>query len=235
MQIAGLQKLTLIDCPDKIACTIFLFGCNFRCGFCHNPELVLPDNPEKIYKEKEILDFLRQRKKYLDAVCITGGEPLINPELNELLRKIKELGFIVKLDTNGSNPNKLKELIDEKIIDYIAMDIKADKDNYNTLAGVKIDINQIEESMKIIINSGLDYEFRTTVIKGYHDAEKLRKIGEWISSFGKAKKYVIQNFIPREDKLVDEKFEKIIPFEDNKLDEMKKAVSGYFEKTEIRN
>ena len=235
MQIAGLQKLTLIDYPDKIACTIFLFGCNFRCGFCHNPELVLPDRPKKTYKEKEILDFLKQRKKYLDAVCITGGEPLINPDLNKLLKKIKELGFFIKLDTNGSNPNKLKELIDKKLVDYIAMDIKADKDNYNILAGVKVDINRIEESMKIIINSGLDYEFRTTIIRGYHDTEKLRKIGEWISRLGKAKKYVIQNFIPREGKLVDKKFEKIIPFEDNELDEMKKAVSPYFKIVEIRN
>lgn len=235
MQIAGLQKLTLIDYPDKIACTIFLFGCNFRCGFCHNPELVLSDKPKKEYKEKKILDFLRQRKKYLDAICITGGEPLINFDLPELLKKIKGLGFLVKLDTNGSNPKRLKELISKKLVDYIAMDIKADKDNYNVLAEVKIDINQIEESIKLIINSGLDYEFRTTVIKGYHDAEKLRKIGEWISSFGKAKKYVIQNFIPRQGKLIDKKFEKIVPFEDNELDEMKKAVLDYFEKTEVRN
>ncbi|MBA3064696.1 anaerobic ribonucleoside-triphosphate reductase activating protein, partial [Candidatus Woesearchaeota archaeon] len=148
MQIAGLQKLTLIDYPDKIACTIFLFGCNFRCGFCHNPELVLSDKPKKEYKEKKILDFLRQRKKYLDAICITGGEPLINFDLPELLKKIKGLGFLVKLDTNGSNPKRLKELISKKLVDYIAMDIKADKDNYNVLAEVKIDINQIEESIK---------------------------------------------------------------------------------------
>ena len=235
MQIAGLQKLTLIDYSDKIACTIFLFGCNFRCGFCHNPELVLPDKPEKTYKEKEILDFLKQRKKYLDAVCISGGEPLINPDLSELLKKIKELGFLVKLDTNGSNMERLKELTDKKLIDYIAMDIKADKNNYNVLAGVKVDINRIEESMKIIMNSGLDYEFRTTVIRGYHDTEKLRKIGKWINSLGKAKKYVIQNFIPRQGKLVDKKFEKVVSFEDNELDEMKKAVSDYFEKVEIRN
>ena len=235
MQIAGLQKLTLIDYPDKIACTIFLFGCNFRCGFCHNPELVLPDKPEKTYKEKEILDFLRQRKKYLDAVCITGGEPLINSNLHELLKKIKELGFLIKLDTNGSNMERLKELTDKKLIDYIAMDIKADKNNYNVLAGVKVDINRIEESMKIIMNSGLNYEFRTTVIRGYHNTEKLRKIGKWINSLGKAKKYVIQNFIPRQGKLVDKKFEKVVSFEDNELDEMKKAVSDYFEKVEIRN
>ncbi len=235
MKISGLQKLTLIDYPEKIACTVFLFGCNFRCGFCHNPELVLRDNPERVYKEKEILDFLKQRKKYLDAVCISGGEPLINPDLSELLRKIKELGFIVKLDTNGSNPEGLKELIGKKLVDYIAMDVKADRDNYKVLAGVNVNINQIEESIKIIISSGLDYEFRTTVVKGYHDAEKLRKIGKWIRSFGKAKKYVFQNFIPREGKLVDKTFEKIIPFEDNELEEMKKAVSGYFEKIEVRN
>jgi len=235
MQIAGLQKLTLIDYPDKIACTIFLFGCNFRCGFCHNPELVLPDKPKKEYKEKEILDFLKQRKKYLDAVCITGGEPLINPDLNGLLRKIKESGFLIKLDTNGSSPQKLKELIDKKLVDYIALDVKADKDNYNALAGVKVDINRSEESIQIIINSGLDYEFRTTVIRGYHNPEKLKKIGEWVNSLGKAKKYVIQNFIPRKGKLVDKKFEKINPFEDNELEEMKKAVSDYFEKTEVRN
>ncbi len=131
MQVAGLQKLTLIDYPSKLACTIFLSGCNFKCGFCHNPELVFTNTQKGVYSENDILDFLDKRKKYLDGVCITGGEPLINPDLKDLLEKIKEKGYLIKVDTNGSNPELLKKIIEQKLADYIAMDIKTDAENYD--------------------------------------------------------------------------------------------------------
>jgi pyruvate formate lyase activating enzyme len=236
MKISGLQKLTLIDYPGKLACTIFLFGCNFKCGFCHNPELVFSNGQKGFYSEKDVLDFLDKRKKYLEGVCITGGEPLINPDLKELIKKIKEKGFLVKVDTNGSNPELLKEIIDQKLVDYIAMDIKTDADSYDILVGVDVDLSKIEESIKIIAKSNLDYEFRTTVIRGYHDSEKIKEIGEWVNNLvGKPKKYYIQNFIPREGKLVDDKFEKIKPFEDEELEDIKEAAMPYFEKVEVRS
>ncbi len=235
MKISGLQKLTLIDYPGKIACTIFLSGCDFKCGFCHNPELVFSNGQKGIYSEKDILNFLDKRKKYLEGVCITGGEPLMNPDLKELIEKIKNKGFLVKVDTNGSFPEHLKQLIDSNVVDFIAMDIKSDKDDYGILAGVEVDITNIEETIKIISGSGRDYEFRTTVIRGYHDSEKIKKIGKWINKLAeKPKKYYIQNFIPREGKLVDEKFERIRPFEDGELEEMKKAAMPYFDKVEVR-
>jgi len=156
MQISGLQKLTLIDYPGKLACTIFLFGCNFKCGFCHNPELVFTNGQKAFYSEKDVLDFLDKRKKYLDGVCITGGEPLINPDLKDLLEKIKEKGFLIKVDTNGSNPELLKEIIEQKLIDYTAMDIKTDAESYDILVGVDVDLSKIEESIKIIAKSNID-------------------------------------------------------------------------------
>ena len=237
MKIAGLQKLTLIDYPGKVACTIFLFGCNFKCGFCHNPELVISNKAPAGFDEDYILDFLKERRKYLDAVCITGGETLIHPELPEFLKKIKNLDYTVKIDTNGSNSNLLLLTINKKLVDYIAMDIKSDKDNYNIITNSNVDINNIENSIKIISDSGLNYEFRTTVIKGYHDKEKMIEIAKWINNITRKKpvKYAIQNFTPRKDGLLDESFENIEPFTDNELEELKENVKDYFEDIIIRN
>ncbi len=237
MQIADLQKLSLIDYPGKVACTVFLFGCNFRCGFCHNPELVLPEKAVVGYKEEEVLEFLKTRKKYLDGVCITGGEPLINSDIAEFLDKIKRLGYNIKIDTNGSNPALLKEIIEKKLVDYIAMDIKVNKENYDVVTGVNIDLKKINESIALILDSGLDYEFRTTVIRGYHNPDILKKIGEWLLALSgrKPKKYFIQNFIPRENKLVDERFEKIKQFTDEEFKKLKNSVLNYFERVEVRS
>ncbi len=237
MQIADLQKLSLIDYPGKVACTIFLFGCNFRCGFCHNPELVLPEKAITGYKEEEVLEFLKIRKKYLDGVCITGGEPLINSDIIEFLDKIKRLGYNIKIDTNGSNPELLKNIIEKKLVDYIALDVKADKNNYDLVIGKSVDLKKIEESVGLILDSGLDYEFRTTVVRGYHNQKNLKEIGEWLFKIreSKPRRYVIQNFIPRERKLIDEKFEKIKSFENKELEEMKNAVSKYFEEVIVRS
>ena len=237
MRIAGLQKVSLIDYPGKIACTLFTFGCNFRCGFCHNPELVLKEKPEYEYSEKEILEFLEKRKKYLDGVCITGGEPLIHSDIGNLLKKIKGFGYSIKLDTNGSRPDLLSELIKEKLIDFVAMDVKSDKEGYDLVAGRKVNLKDIEKSFKAIANSGIDYEFRTTVVRGLHNPENLKKIGEWLCHVlnKKPKKFVIQNFVARKENLIDKKFEKIRSFEEEELQGFKEAVSDYFEKVEIRS
>ena len=227
MKIWGLQKFSLIDYPGKIAWSIFLSGCDFRCRFCHNPELVF--NEESNFSEKEVLDFLEKRKGKLEGVCITGGEPLINNDLIEFLKKIKNLGYEIKIDTNGSNSELLKKIIEDKLVDYIALDIKADKDNYNKISGVNIDITKIEKSLNLIINSGIDYEVRTTAVRNYNNLEK---IGEWLNNF-KIKKYVIQNFVIR-DKLIDNNFKEIKQYSEEELNEIKDSIKKYYEKVEIR-
>ncbi len=178
MKIAGLQKTTLIDYPGKIACTIFLYGCNFRCGFCYNPNLVTKEF-DKGFSEEEILSFLKKRKGKLEAVCITGGEPLISLD-EDFLKKIKELGFLIKIDTNGSYPKKLKELVEKKLVDYIAMDIKGSKKNYQKITNSNIPLEKIEESIKIIHDFG-NYEFRTTIVDKFHDEKEIESLGEWIN------------------------------------------------------
>ena len=176
MKILGLQKVTLIDYPGKVACTLFLFGCNFKCGFCHNPELIVPDENSKEFSEKEILEYLKSREKYLDGVCITGGEPLLT--LDEIfLRRIKEIGYFIKIDTNGSLPEELKQFVDIGLIDFVAMDIKNSKEKYNKSSGVEVNISKIEESIKII-SSLEDYEFRTTVVNGLHETEDIENISK---------------------------------------------------------
>lgn len=227
MLISGLQKTTLIDYPGKIACTIFLFGCNFKCGFCHNPELVLKNtNPE--IDEKEILKFLEKRKGKLEGVCVTGGEPLLSLE-KEFLKKIKSLGYKIKLDTNGSFPNKLKDLIEEKLIDYIAMDIKSSKENYSKTTASKINIKKIEESIKLIHSSGLDYEFRTTIVPGIHDEEEEIKIAEWLNQIlkEKPKKYFLQGF-KNSGKFIDKKYTNCENISSEYLKVLKEKISPYF-------
>ncbi len=237
MQISGLQKLTLIDYPNKIACTIFLFGCNFRCGFCHNPNLVIPEKENKPILKEEVLDFLKKRKPYLDGVCITGGEPLINNSLPGFIEQIKKLGYSVKIDTNGTNPEMISELIERKLVDYIAMDIKTYKEDYYTLINSETDMEKIEKSIKIIVGSNIDYEFRTTCILGYHPKEAIEKMGQWIVVLTgkKPKKYFIQNFISRTGGLVDDKFSNIEELPREELEILKRTAENYFEKVEIRN
>jgi pyruvate formate lyase activating enzyme len=233
MKIKGIQKLTLIDYPEKIACTIFLFGCNFRCGFCHNPELVIKDNLEGIPKE-EIFSFLEKRKRQLEGVCITGGEPLLTLE-KDFLKKIKVLGYPIKLDTNGSFPKKLKELIDEKLIDFIAMDIKGSKEKYLEIIGSDIDLEKIEESIKIISDSNLEYDFRTTIIPDIHDKEEIEKIGKWILKLigKKAKKYSLQGF-RNSGKFIDEKYKKEKNISEEYLMELKEIAENYFKEIETK-
>jgi pyruvate formate lyase activating enzyme len=231
--ISGLQKTSLIDYPGKIVCTLFLFGCNFRCGFCHNPELVL--NPSgKEYSEKEILDFLEKRKGQLEGVCITGGEPLLSLE-KDFLKKIKSLGYSIKIDTNGTNPEKLKEFIDEGLVDYVAMDLKASPEKYDLVAGVKVDIKKLEESIKLIVNSEIDYEFRTTILRRFHDEVEIEKMFEWISKLlgKKPKKYFLQGFA-NHGKFIDEDFNQEPNVFGDYLKKFKPLAEKYFEEVGIR-
>lgn len=194
MQILGLQKLTLLDYPGYVASTIFTGGCNFKCPFCQNASLV--NYEEEDLGEENILEFLKMRKPYLDAICISGGEPTIQKDLKDFIKKVKNLGYLIKLDTNGTNPKILKELIDEKLINYVAMDIKNSKEKYDDTIGLSYDISNIEESVNLLLEGNIDYEFRTTVVKDFHDDDDFIKIAKWIKG---AKKYVLQQFVDSEN------------------------------------
>lgn len=237
MILAGIQKTTLIDFPGRVACTVFLSGCNFRCPFCYSAELVLP---EKIAKHPEItqkyfFSFLKKRKGLLDGVVICGGEPTINKDLPDFCRKIKRLGFLVKLDTNGSNPKMLADLIKKKLIDFIAMDIKQAQNSklkaqkYNEATGVKIDLDKIRESVEMIKNSGVDYEFRTTVVPTIHEPADIIEIARWLSP---AKKYCLQNFRP--EKNLNIEFKKLKPYSAEWFSDIEKEIKGFFGVCEIR-
>lgn len=194
MQIHGLQKMTLLDYPGKVACTVFLGGCNFRCLFCHNGELLDGKFPP-LMDDVELLTFLKKRQGLLDGVCITGGEPMLRPELPELIREIKALGYSVKLDTNGSFPKKMKKLIDEGLVDYVAMDIKNSLQRYCETAGREVDLDAVKESVALLLEGRVDYEFRTTVVAELHDEESFRDIGQWIRG---ARRYFLQCYTHRD-------------------------------------
>lgn len=225
MQILGLQKLTLLDYPGYIASTIFTGGCNFKCPFCQNASLV--NYEEEDLGEENILEFLKDRKPYLDAACISGGEPTIQKELKDFIKKVKNIGYLVKLDTNGTNPKLLKELIDEKLIDYVAMDIKNSKEKYNETIGLKYDMKNIEESVNLLLEGNIDYEFRTTVVKDFHDESDFKKIAKWIKG---AKKYVLQQFVGSENVIQ----RGLSAHSKDKLQEFKKILDKEIKNVEIR-
>jgi pyruvate formate lyase activating enzyme len=233
MIIKGLQETTLIDYPGKISCILFLCGCNFRCGFCHNPELVLTCGGDKL-SEEEVLDFLERRKNQLDGVCITGGEPLLTIT-NDFLVKIKELGYSIKIDTNGTCPERLKELISEGLVDFVSMDVKSHHEKYNEVSGVEFDIAKIEESMKIISSMLEEYEFRTTILKKFHDYDEMKELAEWISNviMKKPKKYCLQGF-KNQGKLLDSSFKEEENVYEDYLEELKDLIQDYFEEVEVR-
>lgn len=200
MKIQGFAKMTLLDYPGKVACTIFTSGCNFRCPFCHNASLVNVDSPEFINAD-EILNFLQKRKNLLDGVCISGGEPLLQPDIKDFIKEIKNLEFSVKLDTNGSNPYMLKELVEEKLVDFVAMDIKNAMYKYSVSMGIdNYDTSSIEESIDYIMSCGIDYEFRTTVVAEHHTVEDIAAAAKRIKG---AKGYFLQNFVDSGDLLQD--------------------------------
>jgi len=231
IQIGGLQKLTLIDFPGRIASTVFVIGCNFKCPWCYSSELVLTEKIKKQPKilEKEFLEFLKERKKLLEGLVLCGGEPSINKKLPALIKKIKKLGYLVKLDTNGSNPKMLKKLIKTKLIDYVAMDMKLPKERYPEIFGKRVKIEDIEESIKILKEGKVDYEFRTTVVPTVLNKEDILKIAKWIRG---AKRYYLQNFRP--EKTIDPEFEKIKPYPQEYLLEIQKAISPFFEVCQVR-
>lgn len=190
MNIQGFQKLTLLDFPGKTACTVFTGGCNLRCPFCHNGTLVL--NPTEVSSvENEVLEYLKKRSGIIDGVCITGGEPLLQPDLLGFIEKCKALGVAIKLDTNGANPEKLQKVLGSKLIDYVAMDIKASPENYKKATGVDIDFSVYEKSMDVLRGGGIDYEFRTTAVKGIHTLADFEEIAKLLRA---DEKYFIQKF-----------------------------------------
>ena len=195
MRIGGLQKVTLLDYPGKVACTVFLPGCNLRCPFCHNPALVLPDRETDSLSAEELLAFLETRRGKLDGVCVTGGEPTLYEDLPALLRQIRGLGFAVKLDTNGTNPDMLEALAQEGLLDYAAMDIKNSPDRYaETCGGVDL-LGPVKRSAALLMAGAVDYEFRTTVVRELHDGDSFRAIGPWLSG---ARRYYLQSFVDRD-------------------------------------
>ena len=191
MRIGGLQKMTLLDYPGKVACTVFLTGCNLRCPFCHNPSLVLPGWDAQELSVEEVLDFLKTRIKKLDGVCVTGGEPTIQEDLPEFLEQLHRLGFLVKLDTNGTNPKMLEALLNAGLLDYVAMDIKNSPALYAKTCGGRDVLEAVKESAGLLLKGTADYEFRTTVCAPLHTPESLADIGQWLQG---ARRYFLQPF-----------------------------------------
>ncbi|WP_029502737.1 anaerobic ribonucleoside-triphosphate reductase activating protein [Lachnoclostridium phytofermentans] len=197
MKISGLQKLTLLDYPGHLACTVFTAGCNFRCPFCQNASLVLPSKEISQYREEEILNFLSSRKHILEGLCISGGEPTMQPDLTDFIRKVKSMGYSVKLDTNGTHPKLLRELIEDQLIDMVAMDIKNSKESYPKTSGIEIlNINSIEESVDLLKEGRIPYEFRTTIVRELHTKKDMDDIGKWL--YGSSP-YYLQAFVDSGD------------------------------------
>ena len=226
MLIGGFQKMTMLDYPTKIACTIFTHGCNFRCPFCHNARLVVRE-PDLI-DENEILSYINKRRGVLDGVCISGGEPMLQGDLFDFMKKVKDMGMLIKLDTNGCFPDKLSEAINSGLVDYVAMDIKNCKDKYALTAGLdNIDISKIEKSVDILMSGKIDFEFRTTVTRELHTPADFVKIGEWIKG---NEKYYIQSFIDSGELIENSSS----PLDMQGLEALKEAVLPYVPNTFLR-
>ncbi len=229
MKIASLQKTSLIEYPDKLSCIIFTQGCNFRCPYCHNPELVLPEKFLPLIPSKEIFDFLKKRKNYLQGIVITGGEPCIQKGLINFLNEVKQLGYYCKLDTNGTIPEALSFLIEEKLVDYISMDIKAPLAKYPILTGVNTDTKKIKESIGILQGSGIDYEFKTTVVFPLLQKEDFIQIGKLVEN---AKIHFLQRFVP--NVVLDKKCLYYPKVKEKELEEIKEIMLKYVKVCRIR-
>ena len=228
MDFNGFQKLTLLDFPGKVACTLFLGGCNFRCPFCHNASLVTKIDNSQLYKEEEVLSFLKKRVGVLEGVCVTGGEPLLREDLGAFLKKVKDLGFLVKLDTNGSFPERLEGLISDGLVDYVAMDIKNSPEKYGKTIGLEgFDMTPIFKSVELLKNGTLPYEFRTTLVKEFHEFSDIEKIGKWISP---SKRYFLQSFVDSGDIICDGLHE----IDKQDIEKMKEIASRFVPNAEIR-
>lgn len=231
IEIGGLQKTTLIDYPGQVAATVFLIGCNFRCPFCYSAELVLPEKIEKQprIKRDDFFNFLGERKGLLQGVVVCGGEPTVHPDLPGFLWQIKKMGFLVKLDTNGSNPKMIDNLIKEKLVDYIAMDVKGPLENYADIVKVKIHLKDIKESIETIKGSDVDYEFRMTIVPTIHTREDVINVAQDVAP---AKRFFLQNFRP--EKTIDPQFEKIKPYPKEFLSKLQEEISSNFDDCGIR-
>jgi pyruvate formate lyase activating enzyme len=229
MIISGVQKTTFIDYPGKIASTLFLAGCNFRCPFCHNRNLVLNEKWLEQISSREVLAFLKKRRKYLEGVCITGGEPLIYNDLPKFLRAIKDLGYDIKLDTNGTNPRLLKEILEQKLLAYLAMDIKGSGERYNDVSGVEVNLEKIKASITLIMNSRLPYEFRSTILPRFHSESDIEKMAKMIKG---AKLYYLQNFVARNT--LDKAFLNERSFDNEDMAKLGRIAERFVEKVEIR-
>ncbi|HOE74858.1 MAG TPA: anaerobic ribonucleoside-triphosphate reductase activating protein [bacterium] len=230
MIIAGLQKFSLIDYPDKICAIIFTRGCNFRCRYCHNPEICRNLKDQTNIPLKEIYHFLQRKKGKLDAVTITGGEPTIHPDLIRMIKRIKEMGFLLKLDTNGSNPDVLETIIQKKLVDYIAMDIKAPLEKYKEIMGWPISPEVLTRSINLIINSGIHHEFRTTIAKSLTTKEDLCKIAKTIKG---AESYYLQRFVPSQ-KIYDKSLLPDTSYSSNELVLLAEKMLKFVEKCGVR-
>ncbi len=228
MIFGGLEKCTLIDYPGKIACMVFTIGCNFRCPYCHNPELV-DETVETKYTEIKIINFLEIRKKMLDGIVITGGEPTIHDDLPLFLKKVKDLGYSIKLDSNGTNPDMLEMLIKNKLVNYIAMDIKSPLSKYSETVARPVHIPAIRKSIGLIMNSGIEYEFRTTVVKSLVSESDLVEIGREIQG---AKRYYLQKFIPT--KILNPQFRKKVTYSDEEFLQFQKLLASHVNYCGIR-
>jgi len=225
-----MQKTTLIDYPEKMACIVFLPRCNFNCGYCFNRQLVKEPEQLPTISEEEFFGFLEKRKGWLDAVVITGGEPTLQKDLPAFVKKIKQKGFLVKLDTNGSNPEMLARLLEEKLLDFVAMDIKTSPANYEKVANCKVDLEKIKKSASLIMQQAPDYEFRSTVLPRFYSKNDAIAIGEWLNG---AKKIALQQFRPEAD-LIDKGMRAEKKYSDAELKELMAIMQRFFEKVELR-
>ncbi len=227
MYIHGLQKMTLLDFPGRVACTVFLAGCNLRCPFCHNSELI-PMTAEPIMDDKELIEFLKKRKGLLDGVAFTGGEPLMTPGVSDLFARIRDLGYPIKLDTNGCFPDRLRSVVDAGLIEYVAMDIKNSPERYAETSGLpKLDLAPIRESVHFLLDNFVDYEFRTTVVNELHHEDDFVTIGEWIDG---AKQYYLQAFKDRDSVI----FEGFSAPSETQMSRFAQIVRPHVGKVEIR-
>ena len=228
MNIQGFQKLTLLDFPGKMACTVFTAGCNLRCPFCHNSRLVIDPEKTSEYSVDEILAYLKKRQGILDGVAITGGEPLLQPDIDEFIKKVRELGFAVKLDTNGTFPDRLKVLVEQGLLDYVAMDVKNSPSGYSETVGIGgYDISKIQESIGFLLENKVDYEFRTTVVREFHSVFEIDGIGKMIKG---AKRHYLQAFVDSGELIGFDL--SAVPKEE--MFEMQKIMLKYVDSCEIR-
>ena len=228
MHFCGMNKTTLLDYPGHVAATLFTGGCNMRCPFCQNSVLVLAPQQQPEISEQDILAFLRRRRGILEGVCITGGEPTLHNDLEDFIRRVREMEYLIKLDTNGYHPRILRHLLEEKLLDYVAMDIKASKERYGIACGLaEVELNRIEESVELLKTSSIPYEFRTTVVKGIHSPEEFTAIGRWLQG---SRAYYLQSF--RDSGQVMQPG--FAEFERAELEEMRERAAQYVPRTELR-